>query len=59
MVAELVDYVVGVDTDPQTRDYIARRIGEGKSRREAARLLKRYLARRLDRLLQHQEPPMT
>jgi transposase len=44
--------------DPATRDYIARRIAEGKSRREATRLLKRYLARRLYRLLQHQEPLM-
>ena len=42
--------------DPATRDYIARRIAEGKSRREATRLLKRYLARHLYRLLQHQEP---
>jgi transposase len=45
--------------DPATRDYIARRIAEGKSRREATRLLKRYLARRLYRLLQNQEPLMT
>ena len=30
--------------DPATRDYIARRIAEGKSRRDATRLLKRYLA---------------
>ena len=45
--------------DPATRDYIARRIAEGKSRREATRLLKRYLARRLYRLLQNQEPQMT
>jgi transposase len=44
--------------DPATRDYIARRIAEGKSRRDATRLLKRYLARRLYRLLQHQEPLM-
>jgi transposase len=42
--------------DPQTRDYIARRIGEGKSRREATRLLKRYLARHLYRLLQNEGP---
>jgi transposase len=42
--------------DPQTRDYIARRIAEGKSRRDATRLLKRYLARHLYRLLQNQEP---
>jgi hypothetical protein len=45
--------------DPATRDYIARRIAEGKSRRDATRLLKRYLARHLYRLLQHQEPLTT
>lgn len=39
----------------QSRDYIARRISEGKSPREARRCLKRYLARRLYRLLEH--PP--
>jgi transposase len=43
--------------DPATRDYIARRIAEGKSRRDTTRLLKRYLARRLYRQLQQQ--PMT
>jgi transposase len=42
--------------DPATRDYIARRVAEGKSAREATRLVKRYLARRLYRLLQNQEP---
>ena len=42
--------------DPQTRDYIARRVAEGKSRREATRLLKRYLARHLYRSPQNQEP---
>jgi transposase len=44
--------------DPATRDYISKRVAEGKSRREATRLLKRYLARRLFRLLQNQEPLM-
>jgi transposase len=44
--------------DPATRDYIAKRIAEGKSRRDATRLLKRYVARQLYRLLQHQEPLM-
>jgi transposase len=44
--------------DPATRDYIAKRIAEGKSRRDATRLLKRYLARHLHRLLQTQEPLM-
>jgi transposase len=42
--------------DAKTKDYIARRIAEGKSRREATRVLKRYLARHLYRLLQNQEP---
>ena len=42
--------------DAATKHYIARRLAEGKSRREATRLLKRYLARHLYRLLQNQEP---
>ena len=44
--------------DPATREYIARRVAEGKSRRDATRMLKRYLARHLYRLLQNQEPLM-
>jgi transposase len=39
-----------------TRDYIARRRSEGKSTREAIRCLKRYLARRVWRLLQAAPP---
>jgi transposase len=42
--------------DPATKAYIERRIAEGKSRRDATRLLKRYLTRHLYRLLEHQEP---
>jgi transposase len=44
--------------DPATQAYVARRIAAGKSRREATRLLKRYLARRLFRLLEQQGPLM-
>ncbi len=44
--------------DPVTKDYSARRVAEGKTRRDAVRLLKRYLARHLYRLLQNQEPLM-
>jgi transposase len=43
-------------THPPTIAYINRRIQEGKSRREATRCLKRYLARNLYRLLEN--PPM-
>ena len=43
--------------DPATRAYIARRLVEGKSEREAVRCLKRYLARSLFRLLEN--PPVT
>jgi transposase len=43
--------------DPTTRAYIARRVSEGKSTREAVRCLKRYLARSLFRLLEGS--PMT
>lgn len=44
--------------DPHTRDYIAQRVAEGKTHRDATRLLKRYLAHNLYRLLQ-QQPAMT
>jgi transposase len=45
--------------DPKTRDYIARRTAEGKSRRDAVRLLKRYLARHLYRVMQNAAPMTT
>ena len=41
--------------DPATRDYIARRVAEGKTRRDATRLLKRYLARHLYRVLNNSD----
>jgi transposase len=44
-------------THPATTAYIERRLAEGKTRREANRCLKRYLARNLYRLLEN--PPMT
>lgn len=44
--------------DPTTQEYIARRVAEGKSRRDATRLLKRYLVRHLYRVLQSQAPLM-
>ena len=43
-------------THPPTISYIERRLQEGKSRREANRCLKRYLARSLYRLLEN--PPL-
>jgi transposase len=43
---------------PPTIAYIERRLHEGKTRREANRCLKRYLARSLYRLLEH-GPPLT
>jgi hypothetical protein len=45
--------------DPATRDCIARRIAEGKSARDATRILKRYLARHLYRVMQNTTPAMT
>jgi hypothetical protein len=44
---------------PATIAYIDRRLREGKSRREATRCLKRYLARNLYRLLEHGPPLAT
>lgn len=37
--------------DARTRDYLTRRIAEGKTRREAIRCLKRYLAREIYRII--------
>ena len=45
--------------DHQTRQYIDRRVAEGKTRREATRLLKRYLARHLYRVMQNAKPLTT
>src|SRR5207244_1099939 len=44
-------------THRPTIDYIERRVREGKSRREATRCLKRYLARNLYRLLETPPQP--
>lgn len=38
--------------DPATRDYLQRRLAEGKTRREARRVLKRYVCRSVFRQLQ-------
>ena len=46
-------------THPATIAYIERRLHEGKTRREANRCLKRYLARNLYRLLEHGPPIAT
>ncbi|GEO96833.1 IS110 family transposase [Kocuria turfanensis] len=43
--------------DTATRDYVARRTIEGKTPREIKRCLKRYIARDLYRLLEHQPSP--
>ena len=45
--------------DAATRDYIARRVAEGKTTREATRVLKRYLARHLYRVMQKAAPLTT
>ncbi len=37
--------------DERTREYVARRTAEGKSRREILRCLKRYIAREVYRVL--------
>jgi transposase len=42
--------------DPATRAYAARRLAEGKTPREIKRCLKRYLARRLFRILEATGP---
>jgi transposase len=43
--------------DPRTADYAAHAMLQGKTRRETIRCLKRYLARHLYRLLEHNPVP--
>jgi transposase len=38
-------------TDQRTRDYVERRLAEGKTKREIMRCLKRYVAREIYRAL--------
>jgi transposase len=45
--------------DPQTRAYLARRITEGKTRREALRCLKRYIAREIYQIITNPRPHST
>ena len=39
--------------DPRTTEYIVRRTNEGKTKKEAVRCLKRYIAREVYALLPH------
>jgi transposase len=39
--------LVRLSADPRTRDYLARRVSEGKTKAEAIRCLKRYIAREM------------
>jgi transposase len=43
--------IVRMSHDQTTRNYIAGRIAEGKTKREAIRCLKRYIARDIYRIL--------
>lgn len=43
--------LVRMRSDEETRAYVEKRLGEGKTKREVIRVLKRYLARRVYRLL--------
>ena len=43
--------------DPDTRAYLARRIANGKTRREAVRCLKRYVAREIYQLIAQPTEP--
>jgi transposase len=43
---------------PTTQAYVARRTAEGKTERETTRCIKRFIARRVWRLLEHAEPSL-
>ncbi|WP_255474752.1 hypothetical protein [Micromonospora sp. AMSO12t] len=44
--------------DARTRDYVTRRTGEGRTKREIMRSLKRYISRQLFRTLNGANPAM-
>ena len=44
--------------DPETRAYVEKRIKEGKTKKETLRCLKRYIARRVFKILNTQQPVM-
>jgi transposase len=50
--------ITRIRVDPVTRAYIHRRAQEGKTSREARRCLKRYVARRLYRILEQAHRPL-
>ena len=43
-------------TDQRTRDYVTRRLAEGRTKREIMRCLKRYVAREIYRQLTRPTP---
>jgi len=51
--------MVRLSHDDRTQDYIARRISEGKTKAEAMRCLKRYIAREVFHVLPKIEAPLT
>lgn len=48
--------LVRMSKDPRTRDYVAKRTTEGKSKLEVMRCLKRYVAREIYRVLKNPRP---
>lgn len=51
--------LVRMTHDPETRDYLHKRTAQGKTPREIRRILKRYLARRIYRILEANHPHPT
>lgn len=52
--------LVRMSKDQRTRDYVAKRTADGKSKKEIMRCLKRYVAREIYRVLQNPRPvPLT
>jgi transposase len=51
--------LVRMGHDPRTRDYVARRTSEGRTKREIMRSLKRYISRQLFRTLNSANPAIS
>jgi transposase len=48
--------IVRLNSDPRSKTYLARRLAEGKTKPEAIRCLKRYVAREVFRALPNPQP---
>ena len=50
--------LIRMNRDPVTRDYVAKRTSQGRTKKEIIRSLKRYISRQIYRHLMSDQPPL-